>query len=176
MARTARVVLPEHPHHVIQRGQNRASVFIDPANFMFYLDTLEEWKNALGCKAYAFCLMTNHVHLVIALCPDTRPNRNLGRTAQLGRCWIAARYSRGQRPSATPGIGVELGGNSFDRVFGHNGRTRLPDGQPALRKRPGPGGIARESSVEFREGGRYTSARRPPGQGRSPGTRVDPGE
>ena len=99
----------------------------------------------------------------ISLCPDTRPNRNLGRTAQLGRCWIAARYSlrrirfahgrlegRGHRhievnirdnrqQSATPGVGVELGRNSFDRAFGHNGRTRLPDGQPAQRKRPGPG-------------------------------------
>ena len=50
MPRTARVVLPEHPHHVIQREHNRTSVFLEPADFMFYLDTLAEWKNALGCN------------------------------------------------------------------------------------------------------------------------------
>lgn len=65
LPRVARVVLPEHPHHVIQRGHNRASVFVEPADFKFYLDTLAEWKETLGCKVYAFCLMTNHVHLVI---------------------------------------------------------------------------------------------------------------
>jgi len=65
MPRTARVVLPQHPHHVIQRGHNRASVFATTADFMFYLDTLAAWKKTLGCKVYAFCLMTNHVHLVI---------------------------------------------------------------------------------------------------------------
>ena len=65
MPRVARIVLPNHPHHVIQRGHNRTSVFVESADFIFYLNTLAEWKKTLGCKVYAFCLMTNHVHLVI---------------------------------------------------------------------------------------------------------------
>jgi len=65
MPRIARVVLADHPHHVIQRGHNRASVFVEPADYMFYLNTLAKWKKSLGCKVYAFCLMTNHAHLVI---------------------------------------------------------------------------------------------------------------
>lgn len=40
-------------------------MFVDEADYRLYLDSLEEWKTTLGCKLYAFCLMTNHVHLVI---------------------------------------------------------------------------------------------------------------
>lgn len=29
------------------------------------MDNLREWKQALGCKVYAYCLMSNHVHLIV---------------------------------------------------------------------------------------------------------------
>jgi putative transposase len=62
----ARVVVPSLPHHIIQRGHNRQAVFAREADFQYYLATLAEWKARLGCAVYAYCLMTNHVHLVIA--------------------------------------------------------------------------------------------------------------
>lgn len=65
MPRQSRFVLPNCPHHVIQRGHNRQSVFVGDDDYLYYLDTLQEWKVQLGCKVYAYCLMTNHVHLVI---------------------------------------------------------------------------------------------------------------
>ena len=65
MSRAARVVLPGYPHHVIQRGHNRAALFVDAKDYGFYLNTLEEWKTRLRCKVYAYCLLTNHVHIVI---------------------------------------------------------------------------------------------------------------
>ena len=65
MPRTARVVLPGYPHHVIQRGHNRAPVFVHERDYRFFLQTLKEWKTRLGCRVYAYCLMTNHVHMVI---------------------------------------------------------------------------------------------------------------
>jgi REP-associated tyrosine transposase len=70
MPRTGRVVLPDYPHHVVQRGHNRQVVFAEPADYRYYLDTLTEFKAAFGVRVYAFCLMTNHVHLLLA--PDTR--------------------------------------------------------------------------------------------------------
>jgi len=75
MPRTARVVIPSYPHHVIQRGHNRQAVFAGDDDFRYYLENLTEWKEILGCKVYAFCLMTNHVHLVID--PGPAPE-NLG--------------------------------------------------------------------------------------------------
>jgi putative transposase len=65
MPRTSRVVIPNYPHHLIQRGHNRQTVFSDDADYLYYLDNLAEWKESLGCKIFAFCLMTNHVHLVV---------------------------------------------------------------------------------------------------------------
>ncbi len=65
MPRYARLVLPNCPHHIIQRGHNRQVVFVSDDDYQYYLDNLREWKTELGCKVYAYCLMTNHVHLVI---------------------------------------------------------------------------------------------------------------
>ncbi len=61
MPRKARVVLPNYPHHVVQRGHNRRAVFIEETDYLHYLENLAEWKTTLGCKVYGYCLMTNHV-------------------------------------------------------------------------------------------------------------------
>ena len=59
-----RVVLPNYPHHIVQRGHNRQVVFAEPADFAYYLETLAEFKSEYAIQVYGFCLMTNHVHLV----------------------------------------------------------------------------------------------------------------
>ena len=68
MPRTARIVLPNYPHHIIQRGHNRQIVFASNEDYLYYLENLKQWKKNLGCKIYAYCLMTNHVHLIIDPC------------------------------------------------------------------------------------------------------------
>ena len=65
MPRISRVVLPNHPHHVVQRGHNRQDIFTQQSDYEYFLATLREWKEACGVKVYAFCLMSNHVHLVL---------------------------------------------------------------------------------------------------------------
>ena len=65
MPRIARVVLVNYPHHVMQRGHNRKEVFASNDDYLFYLDNLREWKEKLGCKIYAYCLMVNHIHLLV---------------------------------------------------------------------------------------------------------------
>jgi putative transposase len=65
MPRTARAVVPGFPHHIIQRGHNKQDVFAEPGDFQYYLATLAAFKEIYGVKVYAFCLMTNHVHLIL---------------------------------------------------------------------------------------------------------------
>jgi putative transposase len=60
------MVLPDFPHHIVQRGHNRQVVFAEKADYQRYLATLSEFNDVYGVKVYAFCLMTNHVHLLIA--------------------------------------------------------------------------------------------------------------
>lgn len=65
MSRCARLIVPDYPLHIVQRGHNRQDVFVDCQDFHVYLGNLSKWKKELGCKVYAFCLMGNHVHLVV---------------------------------------------------------------------------------------------------------------
>lgn len=66
MPRMGRVMLANYPHHVVQRGHNRQVVFAELRDYDWYLATLAEFKSVFGVKVYAYCLMTNHVHLLLA--------------------------------------------------------------------------------------------------------------
>ena len=65
MPRMGRLVISNYPHHVIHRGHNRQPVFAGDDDYRYYLDNLAEWKVNLDCRLYAYCLMTNHIHLVV---------------------------------------------------------------------------------------------------------------
>ena len=65
MARLARVVIPGVPHHVTQRGNRRQTVFFGEEDYRAYLDLLREHALAAGVAVWAWCLMPNHVHLLL---------------------------------------------------------------------------------------------------------------
>lgn len=67
MPRRARVVLPNVPLHVIQRGNNRAVCFHAEEDFAFYLEWLAGAAREHACDVHAYCLMTNHVHLLLTV-------------------------------------------------------------------------------------------------------------
>ena len=66
MPRMGRIILPSYPHHVMQRGHNRQVVFAGERDFLRYLEDLRELKSLFDIRVYAYCLITNHVHLVLA--------------------------------------------------------------------------------------------------------------
>jgi len=65
MPRSPRIVLPDYPHHVVHRGHNRRVIFQGPGDCSSYLDSLGELKGLYGVKLLAYCLMPNHVHLLL---------------------------------------------------------------------------------------------------------------
>ncbi|RUU59786.1 transposase [Mesorhizobium sp. M2C.T.Ca.TU.002.02.1.1] len=65
MARLARIVVPGLPHHVTQRGNGRAKVFFGPRDYELYRDLLVEHCRAADVGIWAWCLMPNHVHLIL---------------------------------------------------------------------------------------------------------------
>jgi putative transposase len=65
MARLARVVVSGIPHHVTQRGNRRQTVFFDEADYRAYKSLLAEYCRAAGVAVWAWCLMPNHVHLMV---------------------------------------------------------------------------------------------------------------
>ena len=65
MARLPRIVLPGIPHHITQRGNRRQQVFFEDADYAFYLDLFVQAAEAAGTEIWAYCLMPNHVHMIV---------------------------------------------------------------------------------------------------------------
>jgi putative transposase len=65
MPRLARLVSPDVARHVIQRGHDRSACFFRPADYLSYLRYLKVFAARHGCRVHVYCLMTNHVHLLL---------------------------------------------------------------------------------------------------------------
>ena len=65
MPRSARIVIPDVPYHVTQRGNYRQNVFEEDIDRENYLNWFQEYAQKYKVKLYAWCLMTNHVHFVV---------------------------------------------------------------------------------------------------------------
>lgn len=65
MPRTRRIVLPDCPHHILQRGHNKQAVFKGEEDFLKYLGDLRELKELFGVRVYAWCMTSNQVHLLV---------------------------------------------------------------------------------------------------------------
>ena len=65
MTRIARVVVPGLPHHVTQRGNRRERIFFEAGDYALYRDWLAQSCRRFGVACWAYCLMPNHVHLIL---------------------------------------------------------------------------------------------------------------
>ena len=65
MARMARVVVPNFPHHITQRGNRRQKTFFCDDDYRYYIELMTEFTRQAGTEVWAYCLMPNHVHLVM---------------------------------------------------------------------------------------------------------------
>jgi putative transposase len=65
MARLPRLVLPGYPYHVTQRGNRRQPTFFEEADYALYRDLLAEAADRAGAEIWCYCLMPNHVHVVV---------------------------------------------------------------------------------------------------------------
>jgi len=66
MSRLPRLFLPNMPLHIVQRGHDRQPVFVQRRDFEYYVANLADAKSEHDIRLYGYCLMTNHVHLLIA--------------------------------------------------------------------------------------------------------------
>lgn len=64
MARQPRLIVPEQPHHVIQRGNNRQVIFREQADYQRFLVWLKEGAKFYDVTIHAYVLMPNHLHLL----------------------------------------------------------------------------------------------------------------
>ena len=65
MARLARIVLPDIPYHVTQRGNGRSQTFFEEDDCALYLDLVARAAQRASAEIWCYCLMPNHVHIII---------------------------------------------------------------------------------------------------------------
>ncbi len=105
MPRISRAIAVGYPHHIVQRGNNRGDVFFAEQDRKQYLDYLVKYAGKWNVRIIAYCLMTNHVHLLLSpkgetslskmmqgmtICYTQYINRTQRRT---GRLWESRYYS-----------------------------------------------------------------------------------
>ena len=71
MPRYPRLFITGYPLHIVKRGHDRQPVFASKSDYQYYIDNLREQKVLLNIRVFAYCLMTNHIHLVLQ--PDSEP-------------------------------------------------------------------------------------------------------
>jgi putative transposase len=74
MARLPRFFAPDTPLHVVQRGNNRCDMFVEPEDRSFFCECLAHAATRHGVAIHAYVLMRNHVHLLVTpACPTSVP-------------------------------------------------------------------------------------------------------
>lgn len=67
MPRKARLVSNTGIYHILLRGINRQVIFEDDEDFGVFLGVLAKYKMEFCCQIYAYCLMENHIHLLMKI-------------------------------------------------------------------------------------------------------------
>ena len=91
MARLSRITVPGLPHHVTQRGNRRQALFTEPGDYALYRDLLAERCRANRVACWAYCLMPNHVHLVLTPADADALSRAVGEAHRRFTAFVNAR-------------------------------------------------------------------------------------
>ena len=129
MARIARVVVPDLPHYVTQRGNRREPVFFEAGDYRLYRRLVAAAAPRAGTAVWAYCLMPNHV----------RPDRDaVGRGRIAGNfCRSASVLHRGDQRSVRPD-GPSVPGSLWR---GGDGRAAFVCGRALHRAQSGGRGV-----------------------------------
>ena len=65
MPRQARQKSKSNIYHIILIGINRQIIFEDSEDYTRFIETLDRYKGVSGYKVFAYCLMSNHIHMLI---------------------------------------------------------------------------------------------------------------
>lgn len=94
MPRKARLILNNACYHVMARGNQKQKTFFEKADFSKYLDLLKHYKREYKFELYGYCLMPNHVHLILQI----KEGRQLGKLMQglnlTYAMWFNAKYNK----------------------------------------------------------------------------------
>jgi putative transposase len=97
MPRIARIIAAGYPHHITQRGNNRATVFFDDEDRLTYLKLLSGYTQKYQISILAYCLMDNHIHLLAVPETETALARGIGLTNLMYTQYLNRKFKQSGR-------------------------------------------------------------------------------
>ena len=97
MPRTSRAIAIDYPHHVTQRGNNREQVFFDKQDRRIYLEFVRQYSRKHQLDIWAYCLMPNHLHLLVVPRNEKSMARAVGLGSQSYTRYLQRKYLRSGR-------------------------------------------------------------------------------
>src|SRR5438132_1460907 len=94
MPRRGRLITAGIPLHIVQRGNNRAACFVAENDRSFYLFQLGRALARFDCSLHAYCLMTNHVHLLLTPRSEAACGLLMKHVSQLHSQYMNRKYGR----------------------------------------------------------------------------------
>ena len=94
MARLPRLVLPNHPHHIIQEGNDRQLIFREDEDYQRFLVWLKESAREFKVSVHAYALMPNHLHLLASPTTEDGLARMMQRVGRYYVPWFNQKYER----------------------------------------------------------------------------------
>lgn len=94
MPRGPRLIVPDIAVHIVQRGHDRRDCFNQDTDYLVYLANLRDQVARTECALHAYCLMTNHIHLLLT---PPRPDSCASLMRNLGQRYVQyfnRRYGR----------------------------------------------------------------------------------
>ncbi|MBU0503873.1 MAG: transposase [Candidatus Omnitrophota bacterium] len=94
MPRGPRIIIDSAYYHIMNRGNQKQRIFLEDTDFVEYLKILKFFKKKYGFRILGYCLMPNHVHLII----DIKQPNNLARfmqgITQVYTMWYNKKYNK----------------------------------------------------------------------------------
>jgi putative transposase len=94
MSRTQRLIINNASYHIMVRGNQKQITFIEEEDFAKYLDLLRHYKREYGFKLYGYCLMPNHVHLILEVEDGIDLSKIMQGLNQAYTLWFNKKYEK----------------------------------------------------------------------------------
>ena len=91
--RIPRIIVPEQVYHLTHRGNRRAAVFLDDDDRRHYCFWLDHYARRHSVDVFAYCLMSNHVHLVATPAAAASLSETIHDAHRRHALWMNRRYS-----------------------------------------------------------------------------------
>jgi len=94
MSRMQRLIINNASYHIMVRGNQKQITFIEEEDFAKYLDLLRHYKRKYGFKLYGYCLMPNHVHLILEVEDGIDLSKIMQGLNQAYTLWFNKKYEK----------------------------------------------------------------------------------